>query len=123
MKNLIFKSRFLILFVGLLTMCVTQLLATEVSLTQAEIKSATAQGRYANCSVTSSSGTWAGKMIINTKTGYVQINKNNNNYYLGSPTFSGGVTKVVITTCNSTASERTFYLRADTETAHPSSGD
>lgn len=103
-------------------MCVTQLLATEVSLTQAEIKSATAQGSYANCSVTSTSGTWAGKMIINTKTGYVQINQKNDNYYLGSPTFSGGVTKVVITTCNSTASGRMFYLCANTNTAQPNSG-
>ena len=103
-------------------MCVTQLLATEVSLTQAEIKSATAQGSYANCSVTSTSGTWAGKMIINKTTGYVQINKNKNNYYLGSPTFSGGVTKVVITTCNSTASGRMFYLCANTNTAQPNSG-
>ena len=61
-------------------------------------------------------------MIINTNTGFVQINKNSNNYYLGSPTFEGGVTKIVITTCNSTASGRTFYIMGNTNTAQPSSG-
>ena len=94
----------------------------ETTLTQAEIKKATAGGSYEARSVTSTSGTWTGKMIINTNTGFVQINKNSNNYYLGSPTFEGGVTKIVITTCNSTASGRTFYIMGNTNTAQPSSG-
>ena len=94
----------------------------EATLTQAEIKKATAGGSYAERAVESTSGTWTGKMIINTSTGFVQINKNSNNYYLGSPTFEGGVTKIVITTCNSTASGRTFYIMGNTNTAQPTSG-
>ena len=94
----------------------------EATLTQAEIKKATAGGSYAERTVESTSGTWTGKMIINTSTGFVQINKNSNNYYLGSPTFEGGVTKIVITTCNSTASGRTFYIMGNTNTAQPTSG-
>lgn len=94
----------------------------EATLTQAEIKKATAGGSYAERTVESTSGAWTGKMIINTSTGFVQINKNSNNYYLGSPTFEGGVTKIVITTCNSTASGRTFYIMGNTNTAQPTSG-
>lgn len=94
----------------------------ETTLTQAEIKKATAGDSYEARSVTSTSGTWTGKMIINTNTGFVQINKNRSNYYLGSPTFEGGVTKIVITTCNSTASGRTFYIMGNTNTAQPTSG-
>ena len=94
----------------------------EATLTQAEIKKATAGGSYAERAVESTSGTWTGKMIINTSTGFVQINKNSNNYYLGSPTFEGGVTKIVITTCNSTASGRTFYIMGNTNTAQPTNG-
>ena len=94
----------------------------ETTLTQAEIKKATAGDSYEARSVTSTSGTWTGKMIINTSTGFVQINKNRSNYYLGSPTFEGGVTKIVITTCNSTASGRTFYIMGNTNTAQPTSG-
>ena len=94
----------------------------EAILTQAEIKKATAGGSYAERTVESTSGTWTGQMIINTSTGFVQINKNSNNYYLGSPTFEGGVTKIVITTCNSTDSGRTFYIMGNTNTAQPTSG-
>ena len=96
---------------------------TTASLTNAEIKAATAGNSYASRSVTSSSGTWSGTMIINTSTGYVQINKNKNNYYLGSPTFAGGVTQVSIETNNNTASGRVFYICSSTSTAQPTSGD
>lgn len=95
----------------------------EVSLTQDEIKKSTANNSYKETSVVSVSGTWSGRMIVNTATGYVQINKNKNNYYLNSPVFAGGVTKVVINTCNNTAKDRTFYLRSNTQTAQPTSGD
>lgn len=95
----------------------------EVSLTQNEIKKSTANNSYKETSVVSVSGTWSGKMIVNTATGYVQINKNNNNYYLNSPVFAGGVTQVVIYTCNDTSKDRTFYIRSNTQTAQPTSGD
>lgn len=95
----------------------------EVSLTQDEIKQSTANSSYKQTSVKSASGVWAGNMIVNTTTGYVQINKNKNNYYLKSPVFAGKVTKVVINTCNNTAKDRTFYLRSNTQTAQPTSGD
>lgn len=95
----------------------------EVSLTQDEIKQSTANSSYKRTSVTSASGVWAGNMIVNTTTGYVQINKNKNNYYLKSPVFAGKVTKVVINTCNNTAKDRTFYLRSNTQTAQPTFGD
>ncbi len=121
-RNL-FKSLKSILMVVALLSLSSNVWGATASLTNEEIKAATAGNSYANRSVTSASGTWAGKMIINTATGFVQINKNSSNYYLGSPTFSGSVTKVVINTCNSTASGRTFYLCANTNTAQPTSGD
>jgi hypothetical protein len=120
-----FLQRVLWLLIPLLTVFSPQVWGATATLTQNEIKAATAQSSYPTNEVTvnSSSGTWHGKMIINTTTGYVQIRKNSANNYCGSPTFTGAVTQVVITTCNSTSANRTFYLKANTNIAQPSSGD
>jgi len=97
-----FLQRVLWLLIPLLTVFSPQVWGATATLTQNEIKAATAQSSYPSqeVTVTSSSGTWHGKMIINTATGYVQIRKNSANNYCGSPTFAGAVTQVVITTCN-----------------------
>lgn len=97
--------------------------STDATLTNAEIKDGTANGSYADITVSSASGTWGGKAIRNTTTGFIQINKNASNYYFGSPTFAGGITSVTINTNNSTVSGRTFYLCSSNGTAQPTSGD
>ncbi|MDD3405772.1 MAG: InlB B-repeat-containing protein [Paludibacteraceae bacterium] len=97
--------------------------STDATLTNAEIKDGTANGSYANITVSSASGTWGGKAIRNIATGFIQINKNSSNYYFGSPTFAGGITSVTINTNNGTASGRRFYLRSSNATAEPTSGD
>ena len=113
------------IFIVTLLSCViaTTAFAETVMLTQAEIKAATAHSSYESASVTSLSGTWSGNMKVNTTTGYIQIAKNANNYYVGSPTFAGAVTQVVITTCADTETARWFYLRGNTNTPQPSSGN
>ena len=77
---------------------------------------------YVNFTATTSSGTWSGKGNYNTK-GYIQINKNSNNYHIGSPTFASNVTSIKITTTNNSAASRTFYICSSNSTAQPSSGD
>ena len=124
-----FNSKLMLKLVSVLVLILTvgvgNTWGATATLTQAEIQAATAQASYpsSEVSVSSASGTWHGKMIINTSTGFVQIRKNNANNYCGSPTFPGGVTQVVITTCNSTSASRIFYLKANTNTAQPTSGD
>ena len=90
-------------------------------LTQNEIKASTARSSYSDITVNSASGTWTGKAIVNTSTGYIQINKNANNYNLCTPEFSAPITKIDIYTTNSTPAGRTFYLRSDNLTAQPTS--
>ena len=77
---------------------------------------------YVNFTATTTSGTWSGKANYN-KNGYIQINKNNNNYHIGSPTFASNVTSIKITTTNNSAASRTFYICSSNSTAQPSSGD
>ena len=73
----------------------------EGTLTQAEIKKATAGGSYAERTVESTSGTWTGKMIINTSTGFVQ-------YGSGSTSGSNGTASIDIT-----GSPTNFYIYAN----------
>ena len=77
---------------------------------------------YVAFTATTASGTWSGKGNYNTG-GYIQINKNSNNYHIGSPTFAGNVKSVKITTTNNSASNRTFYICSSNTTAQPTSGD
>ena len=77
---------------------------------------------YVAFTATTASGTWSGKANYNTG-GYLQINKNTNNYHIGSPTFAGNVKSVKITTTNNSASNRTFYICSSNTTAQPTSGD
>ena len=77
---------------------------------------------YVEFTATTTSGTWSGKACYNTKD-YIQINKNDNNYHIGSPTFAANIKSIKITTTNSTASSRTFYICSSNSTAKPSSGD
>ena len=77
---------------------------------------------YVAFTATTASGTWSGKANYNTG-GYIQINKNANNYHIGSPTFAGNVESVKITTTNNSATNRTFYIRSSNTTAQPTSGD
>lgn len=90
-------------------------------LTQNEIKASTAHSSYSDITVNSASGTWTGKAIVNTATGYIQINKNASNYNLCTPEFSAPISKIDIYTTNNTQSGRTFYLRGDNATAQPTS--
>lgn len=90
-------------------------------LTNEEIKKNNATTSYGNINVTSDSGTWPCKAILNKATGYIQINNNRSNYYIGTPNFDKNIAKITINTCNSTASGRTFYLMGNTNTAQPSS--
>lgn len=77
---------------------------------------------YVAFTATTASGTWSGKANYNTD-GYIQINQNKNNYHIGSPTFAGNVKSIKITTTNSSAIDRTFYIRSSNTTAQPTSGD
>lgn len=90
-------------------------------LTQNEIKASTAHNSYSDITVYSASGTWTGKAIVNTATGYIQINKNTSNYNLCTPEFSAPISKIDIYTTYNTPSGRTFYLRGDNATAQPTS--
>ena len=77
---------------------------------------------YVEFTATTTSGTWSGKACYNTND-YIQINKNKNNYHIGSPTFAANIKSIKITTTNSTASSRKFYICSSNSTAQPSSGD
>ena len=81
-----------------------------------------AKSGYVTFTATTASGTWSGKANYNTG-GYLQINKNANNYHIGSPTFAGNVKSVKITTTNNSATNRTFYICSSNTTAQPTSGD
>ena len=77
---------------------------------------------YVDFTATTTSGTWSGKACYNTNN-YIQINKNKNNYHIGSPTFAANIKSIKITTTNNTASSRKFYICSSNSTAQPSSGD
>ena len=83
--------------------------------------SSTSSG-YKSFTATTASGTWTGTANYNTQ-GYIQINKNSNNYHIGSPTFASNVTSIKITTTNNSAANRTFYICSSNSTAQPSSGN
>lgn len=77
---------------------------------------------YCSTTVSSDAGDWTGTTYKNNN-GYIQINKNSNNYYLGSPTFSGDIRTISITLHDNTAASRTVYYCSSNKTAQPSSGD
>ena len=83
----------------------------DVSLTQAEIQASINGGTYSNRFVNSNSGRWTGLMIINTATGYLQINSTGTaGSHILSPTFGGIVKSVAITTANNTLANTTLLI-------------
>ena len=83
--------------------------------------SSTSSG-YKSFTATTASGTWTGTANYNTQ-GFIQINKNRNNYHIGSPVFASNVKSIKFTTTNNSAISRTFYICSSNSTAEPTSGD
>lgn len=53
----------------------------------------------------------------------IQINKNSNGYYIGSPDFGNNISSISAKVWNTNSSERYAYLKANTETKQPSTSD
>ncbi len=98
------------------------------TLTNAEITAAYISGTtgtYGAHTVTSTSGTWGGQIIIGLLNGeyYIGTRKNADNSHVASPTFTNNISSIVITARHNAASARSIYICSSSATAQPSSGD
>ena len=81
---------------------------------------------YGVYDITSASGTWSGRMIINLANSvyFVQISSDNTNRQLGSPTFDDNITNITVKARhNASNNARSVYICSSNSTAQPSSGD